>query len=114
VLSLASSSAASEARPRATLGEVENMILLEKNDFLMGSEDSDSIPADGEGPVRRVMLDSFCLDRDPITNRCFADFIRASSYETEAERFGWSFVFRHHLAPDWNGEHLPALRWWCK
>jgi formylglycine-generating enzyme len=90
------------------------MVLLEKTQFLMGSEDADTVPADGEGPVRPVLLDSFYLDRDPVTNERFAAFIRSTGYQTEAEKFGWSFVFRNHLTPDWNGEHPPNLSWWCK
>ena len=33
------------------------MVLLDGGPFLMGSEDADCIPADGEGPVRKVRVD---------------------------------------------------------
>jgi len=32
-----------------------------------------------------------------VTNAQFADFVNATGYKTEAERFGWSFVFQGHL-----------------
>ncbi len=59
----------------------------------MGTEDQDGFPQDGEGPVREVLLDSFHIDETTVTNRQFAAFIKATGYRTDAERFGWSFVF---------------------
>lgn len=78
----------------------------------MGSEDADAVSADGEGPVRTVTLDSFYLDQYPVTNDQFREFVRASGYVTDAERFGWSFVFHGHLPPEQLSEQVPALRWW--
>jgi formylglycine-generating enzyme required for sulfatase activity len=88
------------------------MIRLESARFLMGSEDVDSIQADGEGPVRAVEIDGFYLERFPVTNARFREFIQATGYRTEAEQFGWSFVFQGHLAPHQLTEQVPALRWW--
>ena len=64
----------------------------------MGSDD-DSFPGDGEGPVREVTLNPFWIDRYAVTNAAFAAFVRATGYRTEAERFGWSFVF-YGLLPE--------------
>jgi len=73
-------------------------------------------PADGEGPVRAVTLDEFWIDCYPVTNRQFAAFVAAAGYQTEAERFGWSFVFSGHLHDSGYsglaGEAVPALDWW--
>ncbi len=91
------------------------MILLDGGPFLMGSEDPDSLIADGEGPVRRVELDPFYLDRAPVTNEEFAEFARVTGYKTEAERFGWSFVFEGHLRDGATpGQRVPGLQWWCR
>jgi formylglycine-generating enzyme len=111
-LILDSSTRDAAERIRVTSGSTEDMLRLDDVQFLMGSEDADSIPADGEGPVRRVTLDSFYLDRYPVTNEKFSEFVRATGRQTEAERFGWSFVFQGHLPPDEGGEHPPGLRWW--
>ena len=35
---------------------------IDSGSFLMGGEDDDAWVADGEGPVRRVELDAFCID----------------------------------------------------
>lgn len=101
-------------RPRATAGSTADMVRLDKTQFLMGSEDSDAVAADGEGPIRPVTLDSFYLDRSPVTNDQFEEFVKATGYRTEAEQFGWSFVFAGDLPAAWTGEQPVGLRWWYK
>lgn len=94
------------------------MVRLPGGTFLMGTNSTEAFPQDGEGPVRGVTLRPFLIDRYPVTNRQFRLFIQQAGYRTEAERFGWSFVF-------WM--HIPAARfkelvedtvadapWWCK
>ncbi len=100
------------------------MVRVEGGAFLMGSAPKGS-DLDGEGPVREVTLRPFFIDAQAVSNAQFATFIRATGYVTEAERFGWSFVFRRHLsrqtarrlartnavvgAPWWIA--VPAARW---
>ncbi len=74
------------------------MILLPAGSFLMGS-DYLSFPADGEGPVREVRVDRFWVDRYALSNKLFARFVQETGYQTEAEKFGWSFVFHLFLPP---------------
>lgn len=59
----------------------------------MGTNDSEGFPQDGEGPVREVRLQPFWIDRYAVSNRLFADFVETTGYVTEAELFGWSYVF---------------------
>jgi len=84
----------------------------------MGSESPDCFPGDGEGPVRQVTLDPFYMDRYPVSNEQFREFVRATEYKTEAERFGWSFVFYKQVAADEYERHIAdtihGLEWWCK
>ena len=112
---LTGSRAESAQRVRASAGDTANMVKLEGGRFLMGSEDADIVAADGEGPVRPVTIDPFYLDRYPVTNQEFGRFIAATDYQTEAQRFGWSFVFKGHLppVPD-TPEHPVGLSWWYK
>ncbi|AXK33953.1 formylglycine-generating enzyme family protein [Streptomyces armeniacus] len=72
---------------------------LEGGTFLMGSETS-PYPADGEGPVREVRLDPFGIAATAVTNDEFAAFAEATGHRTDAERFGWSFVFGGFLPDD--------------
>jgi formylglycine-generating enzyme required for sulfatase activity len=81
------------------------MVELPGGQFLMGTDYGHAFPQDGEGPVRSVMLSPLSVDQYPVTNECFAEFIHATGYVTEAERFGWSFVFWLHLPKN----HSPAL-----
>jgi formylglycine-generating enzyme required for sulfatase activity len=76
--------------------------------------DRPALPMDGEGPRRRVMLKPFRMDAHQVTNRRFAAFVAATGYRTEAERYGWSYVF-HMFVPD--AAKLPAPEgtpWWRK
>jgi sulfatase modifying factor 1 len=115
VLSL--SQEASSGRERAVTGSTEDMVHLDGGSFLMGSEAPHRFPADGEGPVRKVLLDAFFIDVFPVTNESFAEFVGATGYVTEAERFGWSFVFQAHLSAEQRRlveESVAATPWWCK
>ncbi|KPI10877.1 Sulphatase-modifying factor protein [Actinobacteria bacterium OK074] len=76
------------------------MVTLPGGEFLMGTDDAEGFPADGEGPVRRVTVDAFRIDAHAVTNDRFAEFTAATGYATEAERFGWSYVFGCFLAPE--------------
>ena len=59
----------------------------------MGTDYPRGFPLDGEGPVREVGVDPFYIDATAVTNARFAEFTDATGYKTDAERFGWTFVF---------------------
>lgn len=94
------------------------MIKLDGGAFLMGTNSAEGFPADGEGPVREIVLDPFYIDAAPVTNAQFAEFVRSSGYVTEAERFDWSFVFQGHIPEDQRAalvnDTALAAPWWCK
>lgn len=94
------------------------MVKLDGGRFFMGAEDQEGFPQDGEGPVRAVTLTGFWIDRFPVTNAQFAEFVRSTGYVTEAERFGWSFVFQGHIPqermPRLVDRRAPGVSWWCK
>ena len=107
---------ASLTREKVTTGGADGMVELPGGRFLMGTGDREGFPADGEGPVRSITLDPFLIDNCPVRNRDFAEFVAATQYRTEAERFGWSFVFAGDL-PD-GGSSIAAedsvhgVDWW--
>jgi formylglycine-generating enzyme required for sulfatase activity len=101
-------------RARVNTGSTENMVKLDGGRFWMGSESGEGFPADGEGPVREVTLDPFFIDQYPVTNRQFAEFVRDFDYRTEAERYGWSFVFHTHVPRELAEERAPGVEWWAK
>jgi formylglycine-generating enzyme len=102
---------ASAERHRVTAGSTSDMIRLEGGAFLMGTEDADAVPQDGEGPIRECRVEPFYIDRHTVTNIQFREFVAATGYVTEAERFGWSFVFYPPGAAQ-NLQHVPGLQWW--
>jgi formylglycine-generating enzyme required for sulfatase activity len=101
-------------RTRANTGSVEGMAKLDGGRFWMGSESGEGFPADGEGPIREVTLDPFYIDRYPVTNRQYMEFVRASGYCSDSERYGWSFVFHTHVPASAAEERAPGTEWWVK
>ncbi|HKJ84879.1 MAG TPA: formylglycine-generating enzyme family protein, partial [Spirochaetia bacterium] len=109
-----------EAPPASSSGKVrhhvDTLVRLSGGEFLMGTDDEEGFPADGEGPVRSVRLEPFAIDRHPVTNAQFAEFVNATGYVTEAERFGWSFVFAlfvpKKLLHRGIARKVPGLDWW--
>lgn len=89
------------------------MVELPGGSFLMGNPREDGYPDDGETPVHDVRLSPFAIGRSPVTNSEFASFVSDTSYETEAERFGWSFVFAQFLPEDFEPTRAIAKApWW--
>ena len=50
--------------------------------------------------AHRVELDPFSIDAFTVSNDRFASFVDATGHRTDAERFGWSFVFAGLLPDD--------------
>jgi formylglycine-generating enzyme len=103
-----------DTRPMPSGGvRPQTLVSLPGNRFQMGSDDRFAYPVDGEGPVHEVSLRPFLIDRYVVSNDRFATFVEATGYVTDAERWGWSFVFGG-LLPD----HFPPTRsvaeapWW--
>lgn len=96
----------------------DGMIRLEGGTFLMGTENPEGFPKDGEGPVRAVEVSPFRIDPYPVTNKSFREFVKAAGYRTDAERFGWSFVFWSHIPRSRFRElvkdTVAGAPWWCK
>ncbi|MEV6901088.1 formylglycine-generating enzyme family protein [Amycolatopsis sp. NPDC051372] len=81
----------------------------------MGTDDADGFPDDREGPVREVTVAPFAIDAYAVTNARFAEFVEATGHRTEAEDFGWTYVFAkfvpgalRKISP--RPEQTP---WWC-
>ena len=102
---------------RVNAGSSKDMRLIPGGEFLMGANDADGWPADGEGPVRAVTLQPFHIDACCVSNEQFLNFFNATGYKTEAERFGWSFVFHLFLTRGQLARvtgRVAGSEWWCK
>ncbi|WP_043259622.1 formylglycine-generating enzyme family protein [Streptomyces hokutonensis] len=89
------------------------MVHLPGGPFLMGAEDDWVVPEDGEGPVHPVRLVPFWIDRCAVTNAEFEEFTDATGHITDAERYGWSFVFAGLLPDDFpDTRSVAEAPWW--
>jgi formylglycine-generating enzyme len=89
------------------------MLELDGGLFLMGTDDPEGFYEDAEGPVRPVDVAAFRIDPHAVSNERFAAFAEATGHVTDAERYGWSFVFGGLLSDDFPDTraavHAP---WW--
>jgi len=92
-----------------------NLVPIDGGVFAMGSDDRWAYPADGEGPVRQVEASPFSIGAHAVSNNDFARFADETGYTTDAERFGWSFVFAGLLPDDFpRTEGVALAPWWRK
>lgn len=71
------------------------------------------MPDDGETPLRKKRMKPFRIAPTTVTNADFAQFVDETGYVTEAETFGWSFVFwsdvPSHIAET---RGIEGVEWW--
>ncbi|XP_077633915.1 inactive C-alpha-formylglycine-generating enzyme 2 isoform X2 [Crocuta crocuta] len=94
-------------------GQATSMVQLAGGRFQMGTNSPDG--RDGEGPVREVTVKPFAIDIFPVTNKDFREFVREKKYRTEAEKFGWSFVFEDFVSDELRNNvthQMESLLWW--
>jgi formylglycine-generating enzyme required for sulfatase activity len=88
------------------------MVQLPGGTFRMGSDDRFAYPDDRETP-REVTVGTFAIDACAVSNAAFGEFVAATGYVTEAERFAWSFVFGGLLPEDFPPTRgAAAAPWW--
>ena len=87
-----------------TVSDKDSMTLVyvPEGEFEMGSQDGLS----DEKPVHTVYLNAYWIDRTEVTNAMFSAFINETSYQTDAEKEGFSWVFN---GSDW--EKISGLNW---
>ena len=76
-----------------------NLVFIGGGVFVMGSDDA-PYEGDGESPVERRTVDPFYIGETEVTVKEFRSFVKSSNYKTDAERFGWSFVFDGFLTEE--------------
>ena len=87
------------------LPRAEGMTRLAGGEYLRGSPRPGP---DDQRPVHRVRLPAFWCDETSVTNRQFAAFVEATSYQTTAEEQGWSLLF-DRTAGKW--EQAAGVSW---
>jgi formylglycine-generating enzyme len=93
--------------------ERHTLVELPGGSFTMGSTDADAEAADGEGPIHIVDVAPFFLSAHAVSNDDFAAFVAATNWVTDAERYGWSFVFAGQLPDDFpDTRSVVGATWW--
>ncbi|MGN7763770.1 formylglycine-generating enzyme family protein [Paenibacillus sp. 22594] len=95
--------------------DLSQSVRLGGSTFLMGTNSQEAFPFDGEGPEREVYVAPFYIEKYAVTNAQFKTFIESTGYVTEAERFGWSFVFHAFVSDELNKQPLQfpvQTPWW--
>jgi len=95
----------------------DDMRLINGGKFLMGTNYENGFPGDGEGPPREVYIDPFYIGATAVTNVQFAKFVKETKYRTEAEEYGWSFVFHMFIEKqvrNYSTQSPPNTPWWKK
>lgn len=82
--------------------------------FWMGDDTESGFKSDREGPPCRVHVDSFLLQETPVTVAEFQEFVQETGYQTDAEHFGWSFVFELLVSEEKRKTYprAPRVNWW--
>ena len=90
------------------------MIAIPEGTFHIGTNQPDGFPTDNEGPKITIQHPAFMIDETTVTNKEFASFIKKTGYITEAEKFGWSFVFHYFLSEvtKKKSKLVPNMNWW--
>jgi formylglycine-generating enzyme len=107
-------------RPRRALVAADgvtaaNLVRLDGGVFAMGSQDRWAYPEDGEGPIKEVDVSPFSIGVCAVSNADFSRFVEETRYVTDAEGFGWSFVFAGLLPDDFAPtEGVAQAPWWRK
>lgn len=94
-----------------TEGQKSERVHLPGGSFIMGTSDRILLD-DGERPERKAKVGAFEIDVGAVTNERFSNFIAATGYKTEAESFGWSFVFYSFLEKPETFEPVGGTEWW--
>jgi formylglycine-generating enzyme len=99
--------------PAAREGAPDGLVTVAGGRYRVGDESAWSYPGDGEGPEHEAELRSFRIGRTTVTNRQFLEFVQATGWKSDAERYGWSFVFGGLLPDDFPPTRgVEGAPWW--
>jgi sulfatase modifying factor 1 len=108
-----------ESRPAFESGSnrsvCADLISINNTSFRMGCNRRIGYPSDGEGPQRRVRCQAFSISAYAVSNADFEQFVVDSGYITDAQKFGWSYVFDFFVPPGTKLRNLNVaadLPWW--
>ncbi|MCF8234434.1 MAG: SUMF1/EgtB/PvdO family nonheme iron enzyme [Bacteroidales bacterium] len=87
---------------------LKNMVFVKGGCYIMGCTDEQFECDEDEKPFHRVCINSFHLDKFEVSVGEFAEFVKATSYTTDAERVGYSWIW---TGSDWIKKS--SVNWKC-
>ncbi|AGR41265.1 hypothetical protein STAIW_v1c06470 [Spiroplasma taiwanense CT-1] len=80
----------------------------------MGNEQIKDKTVDNDSPALLVKVNDFKISETPITNLEFKEFIDKTNYITDAQKFGFSYVFFSLLNDEQRKKYskVPNADWW--
>ncbi|KPD10899.1 sulfatase modifying factor 1 (C-alpha-formyglycine- generating enzyme 1) [Phaeobacter sp. 11ANDIMAR09] len=97
---------------KSMLRPAPDAVLIPGGASLLGTQNP-QIPDDGEDPMRKTRIKPFRMGATSVTNAQFKAFVEATGYVTEAERFGWSFVFWAQVPESLGAtQGVIDIEWW--
>jgi len=91
---------------------VDGAVAIPGGRGLVGTQ-TPGLPEDGEAPLRKTQIKPFLMGATTVTQSDFAAFIDATGYRTEAEHFGWSFVFWSDVPEEIGAtQAVQNVEWW--
>jgi sulfatase modifying factor 1 len=104
----------SDTSLRRELSNNANMVYIAVGDTFMGTG-TPIMKKDGEHPRRPITLSPYFMDTYEVSNSEFVKFVEATEFETESERYGWSFVFHTAIKEEIKAKITQAVlgaEWW--
>lgn len=96
---------------------ISGMSLIPGGKYTIGTSEP-IFHADQESPEKIVEIGDFYLDKHEVSNDNFREFVDATGYITEAERFNDSFVFGEFLSEsvreEFHDYRVVQAPWWYK
>lgn len=90
------------------------MIFIPEGRYSIGTNDNFGFAEDLEKPKIDLYHSAFFIDQTTVTNEEFEKFCSDTNYVTDAEKYGWSFVF-HYFVDDDNkkkSNSIKSMPWW--
>lgn len=91
-----------------------NMIYIPGGEYEIGTDEQIGSFYDLERPKTKVQIEPFYIDETTVTNEEFMKFVNETGYITDAEKYGWSYVFHYFLTDEIKekSEKIDGLEWW--
>ena len=99
-------------KPPVPLHLLEDMGLIPAGEFKMGGSDDEAF--NDELPIHDVYLDAYYIDKYPVTNAQFKEFVDANPYWTKPKGFSFFRPIKYHdgyYLLHWDKDNYPEERY---